>query len=93
MVEEILPFFFLNNNQIYHITNLLIFIYTIMIITEKIEIKINPYTKKHYQDLGYDTSKDVIEVNVSDLSHGSNQKILVKCDYCDNEKTVLNIFI
>jgi len=58
-----------------------------MILTNKIIIKVN---KKNIYELilkGYKCKlKDIIEINTEDLSKGSSQKIVVKCDVCGNEK-------
>lgn len=59
-----------------------------MILSEFIDIKINIYNKSYYEKLGYDINSDIIKIKISDLSYGSNFKILVKCDYCNNVKEV-----
>jgi ribosomal protein S27E len=56
-----------------------------MIITEEVEIKLNPKVFKHYKDKGYSPIlKDtILKVKVQDLSKGSRAKINIKCDNCD----------
>ena len=55
-----------------------------MLLTETVILKWNSKIKKHYVDLGYTYTKmgDEFEVNVKDLTHGSNVRVKVKCDYC-----------
>jgi len=59
-----------------------------MIVYDNIDIKINPYNKRYYKDLGYDTEKEIINVKISDIPLKSHIEILVKCDYCNIEKKV-----
>lgn len=55
-----------------------------MLISKTVLIKWNAKTKKHYVSLGYEFTKmgDSFEVNVNDLTLGSNVLVDVKCDYC-----------
>lgn len=55
-----------------------------MISSDKVIIKWNSKTKKHYVDLGYEYTKmgDCFEVNVNDLTNGSNVDVELICDYC-----------
>jgi hypothetical protein len=56
-----------------------------MLLSDKALIKRRGNKKlKHYEQLGYDTSKDLFEVNISDLTTSSKVNILVKCDICSN---------
>lgn len=58
-----------------------------MLISQFVEVKWNPKTKKHFEDLGYLYTKmnDSFLVKVDDLKDGSNVRVKVKCDYCSNE--------
>ena len=55
-----------------------------MLISKTAIIKWNPKIQKHYVDLGYIYTKqgDEFEVNVKDLTCGSNALITFECDYC-----------
>lgn len=57
-----------------------------MLLSEKVILRWNPKIKKHYVDLGYQYTKmgDEFEVGVKDLTHYSNVKVKVECDYCHN---------
>ena len=58
-----------------------------MILNNKIKIKINPNSREYYNSVGYCCKNyDIIEVDVLDLSKGSNIEIEVKCDICGDEK-------
>lgn len=59
---------------------------------QKVEVKWNNNTKKHYVDKGYCFTKlgDTFLCDVNDLIKGSKIKVLVKCDYCNN--TILKAF-
>jgi len=63
-----------------------------MIIDNKIKIKINNKTLKYYKEKGYENiqNKDIIEINVTDLSRYSRELITIKCDNCDTIKTIRN---
>lgn len=52
-----------------------------------IEVFWNPKTKDHYISLGYQFTKynDKFNVTPNELPIGSNKKIKVICDYCNNE--------
>lgn len=57
-----------------------------MFIEEKIEIRIDPRTLKHYINKGYDVkSGEIATISSSDLSSGSRYMVLIKCDYCETE--------
>ena len=43
---------------------------------------------KYYKNLGYDISKDIIEIDINHLSLGSKTKVDVICDYCSINKKV-----
>jgi ribosomal protein L44E len=43
---------------------------------------------KYYKDLGYDISKDMIEIDINHLSFGSKTKVDVICDYCSINKKI-----
>ncbi len=55
-----------------------------MIITEKVKLKVNAVSLKHYRDLGYfiPQKNTEIEVDVDDLSIGNHSIIDVECDIC-----------
>lgn len=55
-----------------------------MLITKTIKKKWHGNTKKHYETLGYHFTKigDEFEVDVMDLTRGSEEKVEVQCDYC-----------
>lgn len=70
-----------------------------MILQETVTIKINNKNIKHYESLGYIIPRyknkcgsffvkrgTKIEVKVSDLTKGSNVKVLCKCDLCGIER-------
>lgn len=61
-----------------------------MIVTEKVKLKVNAVSLKHYRDLGYfiPQKNTEIEVNVKDLSVGSHSKVEVKCDVCGKITTM-----
>ena len=57
-----------------------------MIISNKIEIRINPSNINHYKNYYNNiTTNDLIFVNVNELTKGSSYKIKMKCDICDYE--------
>lgn len=47
--------------------------------------------KERYVNLGYNFTKirDYFNVKIEDLQNGSHTKVFVKCDYCENIKSVL----
>lgn len=55
-----------------------------MIFSDKVTVRWNSKTKKHYTDLGYEYTKmgDYFKVNVNDLTNGSNVDVELICDYC-----------
>jgi hypothetical protein len=58
-----------------------------MILTEKIEVKINKMNINHYILIGYDVKlRDIAKINTKDLIKGSKLKIDVRCDVCNCEK-------
>jgi hypothetical protein len=57
-----------------------------MILSKFVEVTINKRNKKHFFDLGYNTESDKVNVLIKDISINSHYKIIVKCDYCNNEK-------
>ena len=58
-----------------------------MLIDQTVLVKWNAKTKAHYVDLGYTFTKmgDSFEVDVNDLTKGSNVSVIVRCDYCGKE--------
>jgi hypothetical protein len=60
-----------------------------MILTKEIEIKANGIIYNYYKGIGYNIKCNVpFIVDIKDLSIMSGYKILVKCDYCGNEKYI-----
>lgn len=61
-----------------------------MLLTKKVKVRWNPKTKTHYVNKGYKFTKmnDYFDVDVSDLTTGSNVYVDVKCDYCDSVSSV-----
>ena len=54
-----------------------------MILDKTIDIPTKNNKKlKHYKNLGYDVSMDIICVDVEDLPRSISQSVKVKCDYC-----------
>lgn len=61
-----------------------------MILNKNIEIKINKKNINHIKSKGYDVKlKDIANINIKDLNHGSHIKINVRCDICSNEKEIM----
>jgi len=60
-----------------------------MLINEKIKIKINNHSVKHYLSLGYDAKcrKELI-INSKDLSKSSRYLVLCECDVCKKPKRI-----
>lgn len=58
-----------------------------MLLTKEVKLKWNGKIKQHYVDLGYvfTKMKEEFIVKVEDLTDGSNVKIKVLCDYCNEE--------
>lgn len=53
---------------------------------QKIKLKINKSTLKHYSEKGYSfKSGETVEVDAKDLTDGSGMKVVVICDYCGEE--------
>lgn len=55
-----------------------------MLLSKTVILKWNPRIKKYYVNLGYTYTSinDEFEVNVEDLTDGSNAMVDVECDYC-----------
>jgi hypothetical protein len=62
-----------------------------MLISKKVITKWNAKTKVYYESLGYQYTKmrDEFEVNVEDLSNSSCVRIMIECDYCHTELSVI----
>lgn len=65
-----------------------------MLLDDEVEIKLNSCTVKHYEVLGYDVKDketlkyrigENIKVKPQHLTKGSNYKVKVRCDECDNK--------
>jgi hypothetical protein len=59
-----------------------------MIVTEKVEIKLNNKTNNHYLSLGYKIDNGSFFVNVSDLPDSSRMEVECVCDYCLSLKKI-----
>jgi len=60
-----------------------------MILDKVIKVKISSRTFKYYKDKGYDVKMNkTIDIDINDLSKGSNIEVNVKCDICGIEKTL-----
>ena len=58
-----------------------------MIIDKFVKIRVNNFTLKYYESLGYySKTGEEIEISIEHLKIQSNIKINVKCDVCVNEK-------
>ena len=57
------------------------------LVSKTVKVKWHGKTRKHYESLGYVFTKlgDEFEVNVEDLTKGSNIKINCKCDGCGKD--------
>ena len=55
------------------------------LVTKTVKVKWNSANKKHYESLGYAYTKigDEFEVDVNDLTKGSNVKVECSCDNCN----------
>ena len=62
-----------------------------MLLTNEVETTINSKTYRHYKELGYEFERvgDTITVKVEDLPNGSNIKIDVMCDYCNEPYSII----
>lgn len=63
----------------------------VLMLTKEVEVKWNSKNKKHFVDLGYTYTKmkDSFIVKVEDLSHASNVRVKVECDYCHEPYDVI----
>ena len=61
-----------------------------MILTKELYVKISNNQIKYYKSKGYDVKggNEIIKIDINDLPNNSGQKIDVKCDICNNEKTI-----
>lgn len=60
-----------------------------MIVKEKIKIKVNPNSREYYNEIGYECyNYDIIEIKTIDLKAGSNIKIDIKCDNCEEKLNI-----
>ncbi len=70
-----------------HQINVILKIINIMILTEKIKIKISKKNIQHFKNIGMDVKlKDIIDIEPILLNKGSHIVIDVKCDICGSEK-------
>jgi hypothetical protein len=51
--------------------------------------KIKKSSKDYYGNLGYNILENIITIDIKDLLQNSSNKVLVKCDYC-NEEYLMN---
>ena len=54
-----------------------------MLVSEEVEITVLNNNKKRLRDLGYDVSKDSVNIKIEHLTKGSKCEILVKCNFCN----------
>jgi hypothetical protein len=59
-----------------------------MILQDKVVIKLTNRNRKRYKNMGYSVSNKEIEIDIKDLSLGSNIKISVSCDICNTTLSV-----
>ena len=60
-----------------------------MIKSEFVKIKVKGCRKiSLFEKLGYDTSKEFIDIKIKDLNSGSRESVDVICDYCGREVKV-----
>ena len=62
-----------------------------MLLTENLNIIVDNGKRKYYKELGYDIPiyrDPLININIKDLPHSSNQKIKCICDICGNENEI-----
>ncbi len=59
-----------------------------MIIDTEIEISLNKGNIEYYKSLGYDVNFKKIIINIEHLTKGSKMLINVKCDICNNVKSI-----
>lgn len=60
-----------------------------MILTEKVEIKLNNFNLKRYEKLGYDVyDKDSIFIMIKDIGVNSTIRVESKCDVCGKIKSL-----
>jgi len=58
-----------------------------MIDTKKVEVSMNSFTMKHYNELGYyHKIGTIFKIKVDELPKGSHKIIEVQCDICGNKK-------
>ena len=57
-----------------------------MILDEFILLKISKPNVRFYKEKYFCKVGDLISISVDDLTHGSNELVLVKCDVCQKEK-------
>jgi len=62
-----------------------------MILTKTFKVGWNSKNKLWYESKGYIFTKykKEFEVKIEDITHGSRVKVLVKCDECENKKTLV----
>ena len=58
-----------------------------VLINDYIEIKWNKHNRKNLEEKGYVFTNygESIIININDLSHGSREIVMVRCDYCNKE--------
>lgn len=60
-----------------------------MLLTERVEVKINYKNVEHFRSLGYDAQNgQKVSVLTKDLLDGCKTKVLVRCDFCGKEYEV-----
>lgn len=61
-----------------------------MLITKTVPVRWNSRNKKRLESLGYTYTGmgDIVNIDVNDMSKGSNEEVTVKCDYCGRTKQI-----
>jgi hypothetical protein len=62
-----------------------------MLISEKVSLVIQNNIREYYKNKGYTIPKvrnPIIEIDVNDLSNGSNKVVDCKCDVCGKLKSI-----
>lgn len=60
-----------------------------MIKTKSIKFKVSSILKKNYSNLGYDFSKEVVEIKIEHLKDVSQARVDVVCDLCNQESNII----
>ena len=55
---------------------------------QKVTVKIGKINMEHYLNLNIDISDKIIEIDAKNLHKSSKEKVIVKCDICQDENTI-----